>query len=161
MEIKKQFISSIVNTLKIDNNPFNTGLISDLLTNVKESEYREFYNLLFGEEKMYLNGLDRVKEVSKVFDKKRSDEQYSLERRIDTIYYVITDAIYKKITDISKIRWKMKEDEDYQQFTDKEIEFLSNYDLIEITSSMHDFINLAKKELGFRKDLVIVSNKWS
>ena len=62
--IRKEFVNSIINTLKIENNVFNYGLVDDLVNHIEVNQYRNFYNDLFGEDKRYMNGLDRVKEVS-------------------------------------------------------------------------------------------------
>jgi hypothetical protein len=62
--IRKEFVNSIINTLKIENNVFNNGLVDDLINHIEVNQYRTFYNELFGEDKRYMNGLDRVKEVS-------------------------------------------------------------------------------------------------
>lgn len=63
-KIRKEFVNSIVSTLKIEGNVFNYGLVDDLINHIEVKQYRQFYNDLFGEDKRYLNGLDRVKEVS-------------------------------------------------------------------------------------------------
>ena len=62
--IRKEFVNSIVNTLKIEGNVFNIGLVDDLINHIEVKQYRKFYNDLFGEEKKFMNGLDRVKQIS-------------------------------------------------------------------------------------------------
>lgn len=67
---QEELAKAIFNTLKIDVNEFNKGFVQDVVKKINPNDYRAFYADLFGEDKRYLSGLDRIKEVSKKFIKK-------------------------------------------------------------------------------------------
>ena len=118
--IRKEFVNSIVNTLKIEGNVFNIGLVDDLINHIEVKQYRKFYNDLFGEEKKFMNGLDRVKEISVRYSQelKREDGEDTLSEldikiicKFGGILHIIEDLkkYYKKtILSITEERGLLK-----------------------------------------------------
>jgi len=71
--LRNELIKSIINSLKIDNNPFNTITIQELISEISDSNLQKFYQGLFGAEHSYLNGIDRVAKVAEQFKPQQID----------------------------------------------------------------------------------------
>ena len=65
--LRNELVNTIVKSLKIDNNPFNTATIQEMIKNISDNNLQEFYQALFGADHSYLNGLDRVAKVAEQF----------------------------------------------------------------------------------------------
>ena len=64
--IRKEFISEIMKTLKIEG-AFNIGTISDEMQHIPNTDLRAFHKALFGTDHSYLNGMDRIIKVAEQF----------------------------------------------------------------------------------------------
>ena len=65
--LRNELVNTIVKSLKIDNNPFNTATIQEMIKNISDNDLQSFYQALFGADHSYLNGLDRVAKVAEQF----------------------------------------------------------------------------------------------
>jgi len=65
--LRKELIKTVVKSLKIDNNPFNTSTIQEMIKDIRDNDLQDFYQALFGADHSYLNGLDRVAKVAEQF----------------------------------------------------------------------------------------------
>jgi hypothetical protein len=82
VDVKKEFISAVISSLRIDGNPFNIGLIDEYITGIRPDQYRDFYSDLFGNDHDYLNGIDRVCKVSERY---KNNVKRELRRDADEI----------------------------------------------------------------------------
>ena len=65
--LRKELINTIMKSLKIDNNPFNTTTIQNLIVDISDDKLQAFYQSLFGADHSYLNGIDRVAKVAEQY----------------------------------------------------------------------------------------------
>ncbi len=63
---REQLINSVMDSLKIDKNPFNNSVIEEYIAHIPDSRLREFYSKLFGTKHSFLNGMDRVSKVAEL-----------------------------------------------------------------------------------------------
>ena len=62
--LREELIKSVVVSLKIDDNPFNSEIIREHIEGIEDDRLKAFYSKLFTPENRYLNGLDRVTKVA-------------------------------------------------------------------------------------------------
>lgn len=97
INIKDEFIKAIMQSLKIDNNPFIYGTIDGFIDNIEPKQYKYFMAELFGTQHSYLNGLDRISKVSDQFNKK--DEKCNgveeEAKRLISLVYAINQQVFK------------------------------------------------------------------
>ncbi len=62
--LREELIKSVIASLKIDDNPFNSEIIREHIEDIEDDRLKAFYSKLFTPENRYLNGLDRVTKVA-------------------------------------------------------------------------------------------------
>jgi len=77
MDLRTQLINSITKNLRIDSDIFAVGMIEDAVEGIDPKQYKEFYNMLMGDDHDYLKPLDRVAKVAKHFKHARSNELFA------------------------------------------------------------------------------------
>ncbi len=65
--LRNELVNTIIKSLKIDSNPFNTTTIQNLIVDISDDNLQAFYQSLFGADHAYLNGIDRVAKVADQF----------------------------------------------------------------------------------------------
>ena len=76
-DIRTQLVNSITKNLRIDEDMFAVGMIEDAVEGINPEQYKEFYNMLMGDDHDYLKPLDRVAKVAKHFKHSKSDELFA------------------------------------------------------------------------------------
>ena len=76
--LKSEFIKAIMQSLKIDNNPFISATIEEYISHLHQTKYKSFMSKLFGTQHQYLNGLDRVAKVAEQFKPQTSIDEITL-----------------------------------------------------------------------------------
>ena len=74
--MKTKLVNSIMNNLKIEKDIFSVGMIEDCLDGINPKQYKEFFNMLMGDEHNYLKPLDRVAKVAKHFKGSEAHEKF-------------------------------------------------------------------------------------
>ena len=65
--LRNELVNTIIKSLKIDSNPFNTTTIQNLIVDISDDNLQAFYQSLFGADHAYLNGIDRVSKVAEQY----------------------------------------------------------------------------------------------
>lgn len=65
--LRNEIVKSIIATLKIADTPFNTETVREMIASIPDLSLKHFYKSLFGDQHVYLNGLDRVAKAAEQF----------------------------------------------------------------------------------------------
>lgn len=75
-DLKTLLVNSVMKNLKIESDMFSVGMIEDAIDGIDSEQYKEFYNMLMGDDHDYLKPLDRVAKVAKHFKHSQADELF-------------------------------------------------------------------------------------
>ena len=95
--LKDEFVKAIMQSLKIEKNPFIFSTIDEFIKDINSKDYKKFMADLFGKHHQYLNGIDRVAKVAETF-KPTEVKDNSLEneaKRLIALVYAINDQVYR------------------------------------------------------------------
>ena len=92
--IKDQFIKAIMQSLKIDNNPFIFATVDEYIAHLKPVEYKSFMKELFGTQHQYLNGLDRVAKVAEQFKPHTIDPCEDQAKQVINLVRSMNEAVF-------------------------------------------------------------------
>jgi len=94
--IKDEFIKAIMQSLKIDKNPFIYATIDEFISHLTPTDYKSFMTELFGTQHAYLNGLDRVAKVAEQFKPQTLvDEFEEKAKKLIELTHSMNNAVYQ------------------------------------------------------------------
>jgi len=94
--IKDEFIKAIMQSLKIEKNPFIYATIDEYIAHLKPTDYKSFMSELFGTQHQYLNGLDRVAKVAEQFKPQVLVDEFEEEaKRLIELAYSMNNAVFQ------------------------------------------------------------------
>ena len=105
-DLKTLLVNSVMKNLKIESDMFSVGMIEDAIDGIGSEQYKEFYNMLMGDDHDYLKPLDRVAKVAKHFKHSHADELFKETPTMAKECYELFRTVNAQITDHIQVNRK-------------------------------------------------------
>ena len=145
-DLKEEFIKAIMQSLKIDNNPFIYATIDEFIAHLKPTDYKAFMTELFGTQHAFLNGLDRVAKVAEQFKPIETNHAKSKAEKLISGVETMNTVLWSEAKDLKRVFEDYVRMYEFENVCDETKAILNNvaphYSIAELT------INIRKYQTG-------------